>query len=539
MRTQKEMMLLNSPVTAACAVLVIAATAAFAGIESRLHLPDAYESRRVSYRATIDQAKETEVARMDGAGCLRHLWMTIASVREKPENGLAITLRIYFDGSRVPAVETPAAPFFGIHQGHAARYLNSPFLQVTERAGFNAYFSMPYAKGMRVTLQNGSKDPLIVWFQADYHQYEAASFREPMRFHAVYRRVNPAQGYGKPFHLGHAEGQGFIAGASIGIRVFDRRDWWFHNGGELILLDGRRNTAHLLHGIGGEDFFGTAWGQEVFSNGCVGTPYYDENPKPKEGEPQTWFAAYRFFEKDTIDFKDSFSFDYGTLANDMSGVLYWYQKGTAKPIVRLPAYADRMASAPVPDGKYDIDFPPGREWRLCGPFSAATAAEFEHAEFPESGLIADQSQPAEFGQYAAAVKQKLAQPFSSRWIADPVRSIFNFVDLTRYFRPRLKTNAGFPVDVSAYAYTTVASPAAVARIMRIGHDDPLRVWHNGKLVYNGAAKNGFRTVEIPVELARGENRFLLKVANGDNMNYRAWVFLFDLLPAERTPKPRP
>lgn len=83
---------------------------------------------------------------------------------------------------------------------------------------------MPYAKGMRMTLQNDSSGALSVWFQADCRRYRAESFREPLRFHASYRRVHPAQASGKPFHLGHGEGEGFLAGVTLGIRVFDPSD---------------------------------------------------------------------------------------------------------------------------------------------------------------------------------------------------------------------------------------------------------------------------------------------------------------------------
>ncbi len=58
-------------------------------------------------------------------------------------NALKITLRVYFDGSATPNVEVPLAPFFGIHHGCAAKLLNSPYLQVTDQAGFNSYFPTP------------------------------------------------------------------------------------------------------------------------------------------------------------------------------------------------------------------------------------------------------------------------------------------------------------------------------------------------------------------------------------------------------------
>lgn len=105
------------------------------GFEGLLALPAEFESHRATYRGNVSQTGETEVARMEGAGCLRHFWLTVGGVRDNPDNGLKLTLRIYFDGSRSPSVETPVAPCFGIHHGHPARTLSSPFLQVTGRSG--------------------------------------------------------------------------------------------------------------------------------------------------------------------------------------------------------------------------------------------------------------------------------------------------------------------------------------------------------------------------------------------------------------------
>ena len=119
-----------------------------------LQLPARYESHRATFRQEISQSSETVVAQMEGSGSLRHFWLTISGIKAKPEHGLYLTLRIYFDGRSQPNVEMPVTPFFGMHHAHEARTLNSPYLQVTDRAGFNSYFPMPYEAGMRMTLQN-------------------------------------------------------------------------------------------------------------------------------------------------------------------------------------------------------------------------------------------------------------------------------------------------------------------------------------------------------------------------------------------------
>lgn len=493
-----------------------------------LRLPARFESYRVAFRQDISQTNETVVAEMEGEGCLRHFWLTIKGIRNTPVHGLYLTLRIYFDGNEQPYVEMPVAPFFGIHHAHEARYLNSPYIQVTDRCGFNCYIPMPYQKGMRITLQNDGPTELMVWFQADYHRYASGSLTEDLRFQAAYRRVNPNEAYGKPHHLGHGMGRGLIIGTTMGWRVFDRSDAWYHCGGDLALLDGNRASARVLSGIGGEDFFGTAWGQDVFSNRSVGTPYYDIEKNPAPGKPRLVFAAYRFFDRDPMAFNESFSYDFGTLANDVSSVLYWYQTGDPAAVSTLPALEDRLATAEVPDGRYDLPRQPGLSWNLCGPFSCLNKDEFDQSQFPEQRLDLEERAAADFGQYAEAVERGYGEPTFTRWHSG-VPSIFNFVDVTPYFRSRLKTNAGLPVDVSVYAATILKADKDCSVRIRIGHDDWFRLWVNGEEVYSGRELNGFQTREVVVNLKKGDNQILAKVANRDNANFRAWVFLFDLL----------
>ncbi len=363
-----------------------------------LRLPAVYESHRATFRAGVSQTTETVVADLPGEGCLRHFWLTLSGIRARPVAGLEVILRIYVDGQERPNVEMPLTPFFGIHHGHEVKPINAPFIQVTDRAGFNSYFPMPYQKGLRITLQKEGSRGIGVWFQTDYHRYTPGSLTEPLRFHALYRRVNPAQAYGKPYHLGHGVGRGVIVGMTMGMRTLDRSDRWYHCGGDLVLLDGRTERAHLLSGIGGEDYFGTAWGQDVFANRSIGSPYYDAVAKPADGEPEFFFAAYRFFDRDPIAFADSFWYDFGSLANDISSVLYWYQSGPVMPAVRLPAVADRLPDARVPDGRYDLPLAGGRRWQLCGPFSCEDRSAFDRREFPEDRIDAAEKAPADFGQ---------------------------------------------------------------------------------------------------------------------------------------------
>ncbi|WP_425395446.1 DUF2961 domain-containing protein [Aeoliella sp.] len=502
-----------------------------------LRLPAEFDNERITIRDNMPPGEETTVAELDGEGCLRHFWITNKGAKESSLETLALVLRVYCDGETTPSVETPLAPFFGIHHGHRAEEVNSPYLQVTDRGGYNSYFPMPYKKGIRMTIENQSPRAIGIWFQADFHEYPAGSLNEDLRFRAAYRRVNRAESYGLPYHVGHVRGSGVVVGLSLGMRVFDRQDRWYHCGGDLHLIDGGTSNARVLSGIGGEDFFGNAWGQSTALNGSIGTPYYEEEEstaaateRPTGGadqesdEPYLQFAAYRFFDKDPIAFRHSTSIDFGSLENDMSSVLYWYQRGAPERFVRTSSYEDRLPNARVEAGKYDVDPPGGLVWDVAGPFSAASDEQFHRAEFPEQRIDYNDTAPAEFGLYATKANRRNNGPLEARWTRG-VRSRDGFVDLTPYFRPRVTRNAGLPVATSAYAATTIDSDSDTSREVLVGHDDALRLWVNGQLVHNHPGQYGFQTRTVSLPLKQGKNSVLVKAANQANTNFRAWVFM--------------
>ena len=64
-------------------------------------------------------ARQTHtLAQIEGAGIIRHMWVTIAS--DDPMHRRNLVLRMYWDGSPFPSVEAPIGDFFG--QGWGMRY---------------------------------------------------------------------------------------------------------------------------------------------------------------------------------------------------------------------------------------------------------------------------------------------------------------------------------------------------------------------------------------------------------------------------------
>jgi len=57
------------------------------------------------------------MADLRGAGCVRHIWVTIAS--NEPDYLRKLVFRAYWDGESAPSIESPVGDFFGV--GHAPR----------------------------------------------------------------------------------------------------------------------------------------------------------------------------------------------------------------------------------------------------------------------------------------------------------------------------------------------------------------------------------------------------------------------------------
>lgn len=97
------------------------------GVLEQLALPATYTAHRISsYDRTGGNADgmqdhpiaigETRtLAKIEGAGAITHVWITISS---KDEHHLKhLVLRMYWDGEKSPSVESPIGDFFGL--GHA------------------------------------------------------------------------------------------------------------------------------------------------------------------------------------------------------------------------------------------------------------------------------------------------------------------------------------------------------------------------------------------------------------------------------------
>jgi hypothetical protein len=279
--------------------------------------------------------------KIDGAGCIRHIWFTLRS--DDPGYLAKTRLRMYWDGSDVPAVDCPFGDFFCLGHGDVADVVSdavcvsiAPHIETPPgQAAFNCYFPMPFANGARVELENGCSADLIWYAHVDYEAYvSAAQVEGSGRFHAVYLREqtepedNPLNITGDGnYVILDTKGEGHFVGCCLSTRVepTDPGKWW--EGDDMIFVDGEP-WPPAIHGTGTEDYFGNAWGfRRQFS-----TPYYGVSymrKRPGDGYKDGLFTVYRFHVLDPIAFRKSIrvTVEHGhgnDAGNAFSSVAYYY-----------------------------------------------------------------------------------------------------------------------------------------------------------------------------------------------------------------------
>jgi hypothetical protein len=304
------------------------------------------------------KAGETAVlGTMAGAGCIRHIWMT---TRENDGNLRGLVLRMYWDGEETPSVQCPVGDFFGLGFGKAA-YLDSLPLQ-TFYLGMSCWFSMPFAKGAKITVTNDMEQDSFLYFYIDYQEWDGCP-QELSRFHACWRRelvikkdekVGP-NAAGIPERLNttgkdnytilEAEGKGHYVGCVLHIDT-DETGWW-GEGDDMIFIDGEKWPPQI-HGTGTEDYFCGAWNyNQLRSTFC--TPYFGYHFKGNSDYTGK-HSQYRFHIEDPIYFEKSIrmTIEHGH-ANDRQGdwssTAYWYQTDRSRPLPDTETFEDRMPYA--------------------------------------------------------------------------------------------------------------------------------------------------------------------------------------------------
>jgi len=135
---------------------------------------------KVSPSIQIEPQSTFTLANIEGPGAIQHIWMTCHS-----KHWRSLVLRFYWDDEENPSVEVPYGDFFCNGWKELALVQSLP-VACNPNGGMNSYWEMPFRKSARMTIENLSDEPVILYYQIDYVLTEVPD--NVAYFHAQWRR---------------------------------------------------------------------------------------------------------------------------------------------------------------------------------------------------------------------------------------------------------------------------------------------------------------------------------------------------------------
>ncbi len=294
------------------------------------------EGWKVNPFVRIDAGETFELANIEGPGAIQHIWITPTG---KWRNTI---IRFYWDDQTIPSVECPIGDFFC---SGWQEYFQISTLAVCVNPGsaFNCYWTMPFRKSCRITLENRADETAVYYYQIDYCL--GAVPDDAAYFHAQFRRVNPLPYKEVYTLLDGVRGKGQYVGAFIAWGA-NNNGWWGE--GEIkFYLDGDQKFPTIC-GTGTEDYFCGSYNFEDprthqnYVDFC--TPYGGFYAVPQNAlyQSQRRVGRYRFHINDPIRFERDLRVTiqalgwredgrYLPLQDDIASVAFWYQTLPTQP----------------------------------------------------------------------------------------------------------------------------------------------------------------------------------------------------------------
>lgn len=282
------------------------------------------------------------IAEMDGPGAIQHIWMTPTG------NWRSTIIRIYWDGETTPSVEAPVGDFFCMGWGQYAP-LSSLAVCVNPGSAFNCYWTMPFRKSCKITMENILDEEMTLYYQIDYTLTDVPE--DAAYFHAQFRRTNPNLTSDYTMIDG-IKGKGHYVGTYMAWGV-NNNGWWGE--GEIKFFMDGDNKFPTICGTGTEDYFCGSYNFDQngkYNEFC--TPYAGLHQVIRPDglyTSQQRFGLYRWHIADPIRFEKELRITIQDLGwksggrylpqkSDIASVVFWYQTEPHNPFPKFPDWSE-------------------------------------------------------------------------------------------------------------------------------------------------------------------------------------------------------
>lgn len=289
----------------------------------------------------IKSGETVTIAEIEGSGAIQHIWMTPTG------NWRFSILRIYWDDETEPSVECPVGDFFCMGWNEYAP-LNSLPVCVNPGSAFNCYWTMPFRKKCKITMENiNDQDPMTLYYQVDYTLTDVPA--DAAYFHAQFRRSNPTMNSDYTI-ADNIKGKGQLVGVYLAWGV-NNNGWWGE--GEIkFFIDGDTKFPTIC-GTGTEDYFCGSYNFDrdgQYKEFC--TPYTGlvQVIRPNGTyKSQQRFGLYRWHIKDPVRFEKDLKVTIQDLGwrqggrylpqqSDLASVCFWYQTDPHAKFPKFPSW---------------------------------------------------------------------------------------------------------------------------------------------------------------------------------------------------------
>lgn len=302
---------------------------------------------KVSPSVVIKAKSAATVADISGSGAIQQMWLTPAPIHKTR----LFILRFYWDGEVEPSIEVPLGDFFACGWGQYCQ-INSLPVCVNPGSAFNCYWSMPFRKHAKITLENLDDQDMVLYYQVNYTLTDVPE--DAAYLHAQFRRVKKLPAKNVYTLLDGVSGRGQYVGTYLAWEVHSP-GWWGE--GEIkFYLDGDRRFPTIC-GTGTEDYFCGSYNfenQATHRYQTFSTPYAglaQVLPPDVTYLPGQRFGLYRWHIADPIRFEKDLKVTiqalgwqsegrYLPLEDDIASVAYWYQAEPHAKFPPLPAASD-------------------------------------------------------------------------------------------------------------------------------------------------------------------------------------------------------
>lgn len=300
---------------------------------------------KVNPYINIEPGETFTLAEIDGSGAIQQIWMTPSGTWRYS------IIRMYWDDEEHPSVECPVGDFFAVGW-QEFKQISSLAICVNPGSALNSYWTMPFRKKARITMENIGEKNLRLYYQINYTLADVPD--DAAYFHAQFRRVNPLP-YKEDYTIVDGiEGKGHYVGTYLAWQT-NNNGWWGE--GEIkFFMDGDKQFPTIC-GTGTEDYFCGSYG--FVARRPDGSSAYADYTTPYAGfhvvEPddnvlnksQTRFGMYRWHIPDPVRFDKDLKVTiqalgwrsggrYLPLQDDIASVAFWYQTEPHNPFPALP-----------------------------------------------------------------------------------------------------------------------------------------------------------------------------------------------------------